>query len=302
MFLRFLSLWVDNVSRETMNKETTHHNAVLRVKDYLVSGKYFDLIKPYAFDYLQTHPVPDSEELQKYYQSEDYVSHNDKASGFIHRVYRFVKKWNLKLKYAKVKNHLDGADQLLDIGAGTGDFVEICKQYNKMAFGVEPNETARKQAQSKAIQLKADYKTFVQGQFKVITLWHVLEHMPDVDAAILQQKELLCDDGVVVLALPNYKSFDAKLFQSFWAAYDVPRHIHHFSAEAIRHFYERHQFKLISFSSMWFDAFYISILSSKYKKWPLPFFVGIFLGIVSNLLAIFTQQSSSRIYIFRKLK
>ncbi|MDT8347194.1 MAG: methyltransferase, partial [Flavobacteriaceae bacterium] len=103
-----------------MKKNTSNIKTILRVKDYLVSGESFDLIKPYDVDYLQTRPIPKPENLEKYYKSDDYISHNDSASGFIHRVYRYVKKWNLNLKFHKVKRHLNPSDQLLDIGAGTG--------------------------------------------------------------------------------------------------------------------------------------------------------------------------------------
>ncbi|TAI47558.1 class I SAM-dependent methyltransferase [Flagellimonas allohymeniacidonis] len=270
----------------------------LKTKDYSVSGEDFELIYDKEKEMLVTTPVPQN--LDKYYQSENYISHTDSKKSLIDRLYQAVKLWNLKKKVQIIDNQIVKRKSILDFGAGTGDFLAFSKAKGFEVFGIEPNASARRRAQEKEVQLVPNIQELAQKKFQVITLWHVLEHLPNVDTHIEQLIPYLENEGVLIVAVPNYKSWDAKHYKSFWAAYDVPRHLSHFSRTAIAQIFDKHGLKLVSIRPMIFDAFYVSMLSEKYKGSNLHFVKGFFKGLWSNLNALFTKEYSSLIYVLKK--
>ncbi|MDF0706897.1 class I SAM-dependent methyltransferase [Flagellimonas okinawensis] len=272
----------------------------LKTKDFSVSGEQFELFWDETLDMLVTKPQPKN--LESYYESEDYISHTDSKSSFTDRLYQLVKLKNLRNKIQIVDNQINERKNLLDLGAGTGDFLITAQDFGFQVTGVEPNDKARKLAQEKGIGLLPNLQGVSEQKFQAITLWHVLEHLPNLDEQITTLVNLLEEDGILVLAVPNYKSYDAKYYKSHWAAFDVPRHLWHFSKTSIAKLFSPHQMEVVQIKPMWFDAFYVSLLSEKYKGSKLYLVKAFFIGLWSNLSALFTKEHSSLIYILKKTK
>ncbi len=276
-----------------------HQKIYLSVKDYLVSGESFDLVYDGDLDFLKTIPRPKPENLPKYYESQDYISHTDEKRGLFSSLYQFVKKWSLHKKTKLIFEQNEGTGSLLDVGAGTGDFLKIAKEKGWQVHGMEPNKNASKLASKKGIELKSTLNDFAGKKFDVVTLWHVLEHIPNLDETILQLSNLVKQDGTLIIAVPNFKSYDAKYYGKFWAAFDAPRHLWHFSKKSIESFFSEY-FTLHETKPMIFDSFYVSLLSEKYitgNKYSLK---AIWIGLISNLKAKRTKEYSSHIYCFKK--
>lgn len=278
----------------------THGKKYLSVKDYLVSGESFDLVYDSDLDFLKTIPKPNTEDLPKYYESNDYISHTDENSELFSNLYQFVKKWSLHKKTKLIFDQNNDVGTLLDIGAGTGDFLKVAKEKGWQVYGMEPNENAMKLASEKGIELKSTLNDFDGKQFDVITLWHVLEHIPNLNETILKLSNLVKPNGTLIIAVPNFKSYDAKHYGKFWAAFDVPRHLWHFSKESVKNLFTGN-FELHSIEPMIFDAFYVSLLSEKYKTGNKFSLKAIWIGLKSNLKAKQTKEYSSHIYCFKKV-
>ncbi|MDO5104981.1 class I SAM-dependent methyltransferase [Capnocytophaga sp.] len=273
----------------------------MKIKDYSVSQEEFELVYDPNLELFQTRPLPQN--LEKYYESEEYISHTDSKKTLFDRLYQLVKSINLKSKIRVIEKYKHGKVNLLDIGAGTGDFVNSCKITKKWtAIGIEPNPKARKLAQNKGIEIVENYEQLPQKSFDVITLWHVLEHLPDLENQIRKINSLLTENGILIVAVPNFKSWDAQHYKQFWAAYDVPRHLWHFSKTSIKKIFTEKGFQLLETKPMWFDAFYVSILSESYKSGKKNFIKGFLSGMRSNLYGIQKNEFSSHIYVLKKLK
>ncbi|HPE82425.1 MAG TPA: class I SAM-dependent methyltransferase [Aequorivita sp.] len=277
-----------------------HEKKYLSVKDYLVSDESFELVYDPDSDFLKTFPQPKAEELSKYYESQEYISHTDENRGLFSRLYQLVKKWSLQRKTKLIFDQNKGIGSLLDIGAGTGDFLKAAKEKGWQVHGTEPNENAAKLALKKKIELKSSLNDFEGKQFDVVTLWHVLEHIPNLEETILKLAALVKPRGILIIAVPNFKSFDAEHYGKFWAAFDVPRHLWHFSKESIKNLFAE-SFELEKTEPMIFDSFYVSLLSEKYKTGNKFSLRAIWIGLKSNLKAKHTKEYSSHIYCFRKL-
>lgn len=270
----------------------------LKTKDFSVSQEEFDLLYDEDLDMLATHPAP--KDLDSYYKSESYISHTDSRRTVVDKMYQIVKKFSLWQKVNLINTYVKSQKTLLDIGAGTGDFLVTVINQKWIAEGVEPNYDARMRAQEKGVELNYDMSSLTDKKFKVITLWHVLEHLPDLENQIEKMTSLLEEDGILVIAVPNFKSYDADHYQNFWAAYDVPRHLWHFSRTAIEKLFSKHKMQIIKTKPMIFDSFYVSLLSEKYKFGKSNFFKAFWTGIRSNISAWHSKEYSSIIYILKK--
>lgn len=278
---------------------TNHENKHISVKDYLVSGESFDLVYDPNLEFLKTIPQPKEEELSRYYESEDYISHTDEKRSLLSWLYQWVKKWSLQNKTNLILEQNNSVGSLLDVGAGTGDFLNLAKTKGWEVFGMEPNTDASKLASDKGIKLEANLDKFVGKQFDVVTLWHVLEHIPNLEETVATLSNLVKTNGTLIIAVPNYKSFDANYYQEFWAAYDVPRHLWHFSKSSIEKLFAKN-FTLQKIRPMIFDSFYVSLLSEKYKTGSKFSLKAFWIGLRSNLSARKTKEYSSHIYCFKK--
>ena len=271
----------------------------LTVKDYSVSKETFDLYHDETLDMLITSPQPSLENLGKYYESEDYISHTDNKRSLFEKLYHFIKSIALKNKLNLINSLQSNKGKILDIGAGTGEFLSVAKNDGWQTIGVEPSDKAKAIATNKGVSFVEQTSELENHSFDVISMWHVLEHVPDLDKQIKELKRLLKPTGTLIIAVPNFKSFDAKHYGKFWAAYDVPIHFWHFSKTAIKLLFEKEEMKLEKVLPMKFDSFYVSLLSEKYKSGKMNFIKAFFIGLQSNWKANKNFEYSSHIYILK---
>ncbi|MFM1753189.1 MAG: hypothetical protein RLZZ236_128 [Bacteroidota bacterium] len=271
----------------------------LTVTDYSVSKEVFDLYQDEELDMLITHPKPGLDVLGRYYESADYISHTDSKRSLFEKVYHFIKGIALKNKLNLINSLQPNKGKILDIGAGTGEFLFVAQQNGWNTTGVEPSEKAKKIAINKGVSFVEALAQLENHTFDVITMWHVLEHVPDLNHQIKELKRLLKPSGYLIVAVPNFNSFDAQHYGKFWAAYDVPIHFWHFSKTAIQKLFQKEQMELVKILPMKFDSFYVSLLSEKYKSGRMNYVKAFFIGLWSNIKAKSDMEYSSHIYILK---
>jgi 2-polyprenyl-3-methyl-5-hydroxy-6-metoxy-1,4-benzoquinol methylase len=252
-----------------------------------------------TLDMLITSPQPDENNLGKYYESEDYISHTDNKRSLFEKAYHIVKNIALKNKLNLINSENPQKGRILDIGSGTGDFLLTAKENGWNTVGVEPSDRAKSIAIKKGISFVEKISDLENNSFDVITMWHVLEHVPNLEFQIQELKRLLKPTGTLIVAVPNFKSFDANHYKTFWAAYDVPIHFWHFSKKAIQSLFEKVDMRLEKILPMKFDSFYVSLLSEKYKTGKMNYLSAFFIGLKSNWKAKRTLEYSSHIYVLK---
>ncbi|TJY34787.1 class I SAM-dependent methyltransferase [Pontimicrobium aquaticum] len=280
-------------------KETKSY---LTVKDHSVSGETFQLALNKKYGFLETQPQPEEDKLFEYYKTEDYISHTDSKRNLFEKAYHLVRSISLKRKLKLINSFNSKEKNLLDIGCGTGDFLKKAQENGWTVSGIEPNESARKIAKTKTNNVVFNVEhleKFKPKSFDVITLWHVLEHLPNLEEQISILKNLLNEKGTLIIAVPNHHSFDAKHYKSFWAAYDVPRHLWHFNQKSIASLFESENMTVVKILPMKFDAYYVSLLSEKYKTGRMNILNAFRVGLLSNLKAKRTNEYSSIIYVIQ---
>lgn len=270
-------------------------------KDHFLSGESFAINECGQCTFRFTNPRPVDSELDKYYDSNQYPSHNHRPSTLMDYVYRIVRRYTLKEKL-KLVNSLSERANLLDVGCGTGEFLQVCKHDGWSTRGVEKNSKARQQAEN-IVGLSIDrelYDINRGGEFQVITLWHVLEHLPSIHEAMNHLKKILAVKGHIIIAVPNHLSYDARKYEAYWAAYDIPRHLSHFNQKSFKTLARLHDFKVKNILPMKLDAYYVSLLSEKYKNTRFKLINSIITGFKSNRYAKNDNNYSSLIYILKK--
>ncbi len=274
----------------------------IETEDFFLSKETFSLSKCRNCQLVFLNPRPDSDELIKYYQSDQYISHHSEGLNPFVALYRYLRERNISYKYNLITK-LVKYGSLLDIGCGTGEFLNYFSLKNWQVKGVEPDLDARKHAKAE-FGLDVYDENMLNGfndeTFDVVTMWHVLEHVLDVNQRVKTVNKLLKKDGIFVVAVPNYLSWDAAHYNRFWAAYDVPRHLYHFSPNALINLVEKFNFKFLELKPLKLDSYYISLISENYKKGRLPYLNGFINGLKSNIYAKKKQNYSSVIYFFRK--
>jgi 2-polyprenyl-3-methyl-5-hydroxy-6-metoxy-1,4-benzoquinol methylase len=234
-----------------------------------------------------------------------YISHTNNTKGLFNWMYQTVRDYAIGTKVALLKS-LKGSGTHLDIGCGTGEFLNACKNEGFSTEGIEPSELARKQALENfnlSVNENTNLEQFQNNKFDSISMWHVLEHIPNLNGTITQFDRVLNANGKVIVAVPNHKSWDAKYYKEYWAAWDAPIHLWHFSKETIELLFNKNGFKLIKTKPMLFDSFYVSLLSEEFKTGKKKFITGFIIGIISNIIGLFTKRGcSSTIYVFEKQK
>ena len=276
----------------------------LTVKDHSISGDEFQLLYNKELEMLETFPQPSLEKLPEYYKSENYISHTDAKRNLFEKVYHFVKSISLKKKLRLIDSVASEEKNLLDFGCGTGDFLQLAKQHSWKISGIEPNDQARQIANQKTDNSVFNVDQLLKYQsesFDLITLWHVLEHLPNLNDQLSILNNLLKPNGTLIIAVPNYKSYDALYYKDFWAAYDVPRHLWHFSRNSISGLVSKLNMKVTQTLPMKYDAYYVSLLSEKYKSGFMNPFRAFWIGWRSNLKARHSNDYSSLIYVIKKV-
>jgi len=276
----------------------------LQCRDYTVSNEEFKIVSCKQCGFKFTNPRPDQGSIGKYYESQDYISHSNTKSGFVNKLYHFIKNIAIKNKIDLIKDLHPDKKTILDIGCGTGSFLGEIKKVGWEVYGIEPSLKAREIAISDySITVKAELnlEKFEGRTFSVITMWHVLEHVHELKKKIAEIYSLLETGGYAIIAVPNNTSWDAKHYNSYWAAYDVPRHLSHFSPDNIKNLFYKHELNHLKSLPMKFDSYYVSMLSEKYKKSSMGLIKAFINGWKSNNKAgKNAEKYSSVIYIFRK--
>ena len=268
----------------------------IKTKDFFLTKEGFSVIKTEQEGLLKTDPLPPKEEIQKYYKAEDYLSHNSKSDGLFSFFYRLFRAINFKLKYNSIKNLLNQGS-LLDFGCGEGYFLKQMNNKGYNSYGVDPFRN-----KSKKISHSIFDEELSDVGFKTITAWHSIEHVHDLEKTIMRFHDVLSENGLVVVAVPNYNSYDAKYYKHLWAGYDTPRHLWHFNKTGLRKVFERNKFIFQSEYPLFIDAYYASFLSEKYKRSKLPILRSIVIGTISNFKAFFNGQYSSNYFVFKKIQ
>lgn len=273
----------------------------LSTKDYFLTEDNFDLYTCQNCSYTMTFPVPSLEKLPKYYKSENYLSHTASKKGFINSIYQYLRSINLTNKYALIAKYSHPGD-ILDIGCGTGELLDHFKKNKWKVTGIEPNNEAREYANKQYnVNAKQEHELIAlpEKHFDVITMWHVLEHVPDFNERIKQIQKLIKPSGTIFIAVPNIKSPDAIKYGKHWAGLDVPRHLHHFSPQSFKKLSDKHNLGLLEMVPMKMDAFYVSLLSEKYLKHSLPLLRAFIEGLKSNIEASKNNSYSSMIFVLK---
>lgn len=284
--------------------EQKNFENLVNSKDFCVSQEDFSIAKCSTCGFAYTVNAPDQNHIGRYYEHEDYVSHTDTKEGLFFTIYHKVRSFMLGQKMDYLKKHTS-LKRALDIGAGTAYFVNYLKAHGVEAIGFEPDKEARLQAKKNfQLELKASLEEILASkeQFDAISLWHVLEHVHDLSAYFEHFKALLNTNGVLAIAVPNYTSYDAKFYGKYWAAYDLPKHLWHFSPQSLKELAQNQGFMHIQSYGMPFDPFYIALLSEGHKKSGiLGKLRGFFIGLVSFLKGLLnSEKASSVVYIFKK--
>ena len=274
----------------------------MKTKDYFLTKEDFSLLKCDQCGYLSTDPVPTENVLPKYYNSNQYLSHTAAKKGVLNRIYEVLRTINIKRKYTLIKSYKP-IGSILDIGCGTGELLNYFSSHHWSTKGIEPNREAREFAQNSYhldVDVEPQLSNFSPESYDVISMWHVLEHVPDINQRIIQIIKLLKRDGIIIVALPNNNSFDSLKYGTFWAGLDVPRHLHHFNPSSFSVFAKKHKLKIIDIIPMKMDAYYVSLLSEKYQNNSYPVFRAFLSGFISNLKGAKSNNYSSMIFVMKK--
>lgn len=273
--------------------------------DYTVSKEVFAIWECNNCSLRFTQQVPEAAAAGAYYQSDNYISHTDTREGIVNKLYHFVRKRTLRRKLAMLQ-HKTGISKgtILDIGAGTGAFAKTMLDAGWQVTGLEPDTATRQRARELYgldLQDTAALHSIPPLSCDAVTMWHVLEHVYELHAYLDQIKSILKPAGKAFIAVPNYTSYDATVYQQYWAAYDVPRHLYHFSPVSIEALLKAHGLALQEIKPMWFDSFYISMLSQQLKNGKGNLVKAAWIGFFSNCIAVFKpRRCSSLIYIIGK--
>lgn len=273
----------------------------LTVPDFFLSKEEFTIVMCKDCEFKFVNPRPENAVLGKYYESEEYISHSNTNKGFVNSVYQKIRKHTHKKKFNLVTSCSKGKG-ILDIGCASGELLSLFKMNGWETIGIEPNENARSFAINNyglSVFEESAISGFENEKFDAITMWHVLEHVSDLNGRITEIKRILKKDGVFIVAVPNCDSYDADYYKEFWAAYDVPRHLYHFTPKTIETLMSKFNFKIENILPMKFDSYYVSLLSEKYKKGKTNYFSAFVNGLKSNMKAG-KNRYSSQIYILKQ--
>ena len=280
---------------------TSHNiNHIITAEDFLITREKFQIYSCDKCGLRFTNPRPNDDQLAGYYDSSEYISHSNESASLVDGLYKIARTFTLRRK-RKLIEKLSLNKRLLDVGCGTGHFIDYCQQHGWQVNGVEPNDIARTQAEDKTkIIIQHDLSEIVDASYEVITLWHVLEHLSDLEQTMNQLKSLLAPGGVLIIAVPNFDAYEATVFDEYWAAYDVPRHLYHFNRKALAQLSKKHGLKIVRTYPMKLDSFYISLLSNKNKNNSNKYISSFITGLLSNIYALKSKNYSSLIYQIEK--
>jgi 2-polyprenyl-3-methyl-5-hydroxy-6-metoxy-1,4-benzoquinol methylase len=267
--------------------KTGNFEPFLTLKDYFLTGEEFNIVSCRECGFRFVNPRPDRNEIGIYYQSEEYISHDTARRDLFTKAYKIARNIALRNKLSLVRKYAKGK-RLLDVGCGTGEFLAFCGRNGFDVKGIEPNEKARNFSKTRLqLETMSSFESFdpLREKFDCITMWHVLEHVHDLDGYLENIRALLAEDGTLIVAVPNSDSTDAKHYKEFWAAWDVPRHIYHFTRESMQRLAEIAGFEIREILPQKMDSYYVSMLSEKYRHGSNRHLSAFIQGLRSNLAA-----------------
>jgi SAM-dependent methyltransferase len=272
-------------------------------RDHTVSGETFDIVECSGCGFRFTNPRPGPDEIGRYYESDDYTPHQESGQGLIDTLYRWARRYTLRSKHRLITSLVNNPPgRLLDFGCGTGEFLDLCQSKGWHVHGLDPDTSAQKIANQKyglSVAPPEQIAAMPSDHFDVITLWHVLEHVPHLTATVEELKRTLSPTGTLVVALPNCTSLDADIYSKHWAGYDVPRHLYHFRPDDVHRLFNAFYMKVDDIRPMRLDAFYVSLLSEQYRNGWLP--RAPLVALLSNLWAAWHgPRYSAQLYLIRK--
>ena len=284
--------------------ETKKISKHLDCVDHTTSKEQFSIVSCGTCGFKFTNPRPEDNDLEKYYNSDKYISHTNSSRGIFNKTYQIIRKIAIKKKLQLLKKTNPKIGTHLDIGCGTGEFLNACKKAGYKTSGIEPSKIARIQAIQKynlEVSARTELTQYSDSKFDTVSMWHVIEHIPKLNETVSEISRILRPNGKTIIAVPNHKSFDCKYYKEYWAAWDVPIHLWHFSKNNIEKLFKKHKLKLTKTKPMIFDSYYVSILSEEFKFGKKNLIRGLIIGFISNLVGICTKRGhSSTIYVFKK--
>ena len=280
------------VSRGTNNRNS------IETKDYLVTRESF-VVEEKENGISFTYPVVADAEIDKYYNTTDYLSHSSNKT-LMSFFFDFFSKIMVKKKTSFMLQ-LGVVNTYLDYGCGVGKLINSMNKKGVASYGYDTSSLAVSVCKNKSLSASSNLED-LPNQYDLISFWHSLEHVSDYVNVLNKTKQMLSKNGTVIVALPNYDSFDSKFYSKFWAAYDTPRHRVHFTKKGFIKAANKLGFEVVKTKPLFLDSFYISMMSEKYKQSLFYFLKGFFIGTLSNLCFFFTKQASSHVYVLKNLK
>jgi SAM-dependent methyltransferase len=275
----------------------------LQVADRFRPEERFRLVRCTSCGLIYLNPRPTEQAILKYYQAADYDPHSEGGHGLSGKLYRLARFLNTLLKLHWLSS-FSGPRRALDVGCGTGYFLQMLRKKGWEVAGVEPVPVAQRLAQQKGLNVVSRLDE-AQGPFGVITLWHVLEHLHNPADTLRQLDRLLAADGWLLLSMPNPLCLDAQYFGPSWVAYDAPRHLVHYRPQDVEHLARQTGFTIFRLAMLPFDPVYNVFLSLQQStSLSLSQIIsGPSMGIRSLLDGIrHPKLASSPVYFFRKTK
>ncbi len=273
--------------------------------DFTITKEEFHLQKCTRCNLIATSPRPGPDAIGKYYASDNYISHTGKSKTIFDKVYLSARNLTLRWKHQLISQYYPEPKKILDYGCGTGEFLNYLQNKKWLVSGVEPNDKARQKANTlTGDKVTPELESYENRSFDVITLWHVLEHIHDLTNTIQKLKSRLTKNGLLIIAVPNPKSHDCQHYKNYWAGFDAPRHLWHFTKDTMDLLLQNNGFKIMEIKPMKLDSYYVSLLSEKYKN-PnqlklITGFLAFREGLASNISAKKTTEYSSLIYITKE--
>ena len=273
---------------------------IFKVKDHFLSNEFFSLTYDQNTAMFVTSPKPDEDKMESYYQSSRYLSHQKTGNDFFSKAYFFSRQLTTSLKTRMISSLFSKPGKVLDVGSGTGELLTALKNEGWNVKGIEPNKAAKQTALDKGISHEHSLGEVEKNSLDLVVFWHSLEHLYDLNNTLNEVKKILKPTGILMVACPNHESWDAKYYGNFWAAWDVPRHLQHFSPISLERLLGPKGFTQIKKYPLFLDAFYVSILSEKSMGHRFSFVRGLVIGLISNLVGCLTNNYSSQVYVFKK--
>jgi SAM-dependent methyltransferase len=273
----------------------------LTSRDYFLTKEEFTITQCRNCGFRFTNPRPETEKLPVYYESGHYISHSATRRGIVSKLYLLARSFTVKKKFRFVSKLAPVTKgRILDIGCGTGELLATFKKNGWESTGIEPNEIARREATKNyglSVFEPSRLKILPSGHYSVISLWHVMEHIDNLADTMNEIRRLLDPEGIIIVAVPNSNALDARIYGNYWAAWDVPRHLYHFTRQSMDRLFSEYGFQLLNVYPMKLDAYYVSLLSEKYKKGKIRYLPAAISGLRSNWYAKFhNHEYSSMIF------